>query len=53
MTHRGTNAMSHLSVGSHHAGAVHSNGQLYMWGDGSFGRLGLGGLYANLHSVST
>ena len=31
MVHRGTNTMVHLSVGSYHAGVVHSNGQLYTW----------------------
>eukprot|EP00948_MAST-09A_sp_MAST-9A-sp1_P000646 g646.t1 len=30
-----------ISVGAFHVGAVHQTGQLYSWGDGNFGRLGL------------
>lgn len=31
-----------VSVGTHHAALIHSDGSVYTWGEGSFGRLGLG-----------
>jgi alpha-tubulin suppressor-like RCC1 family protein len=38
----GASAISSVSVGGHHACAIHRNGQLYSWGMGSGGRLGQG-----------
>ena len=31
-----------VDVGAHHAGVIHKDGSVYTWGEGSFGRLGLG-----------
>ena len=41
-THRGEAAVRMVSSGAFHAVALHRDGGLYAWGDGNFGRLGLG-----------
>lgn len=35
-------AVSLVSVSAHHAAAVHTDGSVYTWGEGAFGRLGQG-----------
>ena len=35
-------AVKIVAVGSHHAGVVHRDGSVYTWGEGTYGRLGLG-----------
>jgi alpha-tubulin suppressor-like RCC1 family protein len=40
-TPRGYQAAVHISAGGNHVGLVHGTGELYMWGVGSSGQLGL------------
>lgn len=40
-TPRGYNSVITVEAGAHHVVALHSNGQVYTWGTGTFGRLGL------------
>ena len=41
LTPRGYASCTAIVAGSNHAGVIHQNGQLYMWGVGISGRLGL------------